>query len=197
MKIIAFGHRKRVGKDTAARFINTDFRMKHKSANVQKRGLADKLKAQCHELYSWAGLKTMEYYDDHPEEKEIVLPLLGKTPRQIWIDYGTLVARAVYRYTWVDYLFKSSSPDLLIISDLRFPEEAERSQDLGGQVYRIDNPRIPHTSDLADDPLKDWNGWNGVIVNDGTMETFHSRVIEIASSYLYGTNDTRCTAIQT
>lgn len=188
MKILAFGHRKRVGKDTAAKTVSTWARLNLMKNNVQKRGLADKLKDVCHQLYAWAGLQPGEYYEEHQAEKEQILILLGKSPRTIWIEFGTLVGRHVYPFTWTDYLIKSSTCDILILSDVRFPNEADRVLALGGRVYKIEaSNRIPSTSDLADDALSGYTKWSGVLENNGTLHDFHKVVLDEVKPWLSDT----------
>lgn len=185
-KMIAFGHEKNVGKDTAARFLTTHLRMKRKGSNIQKHGFADKLKDQCYQLYSWAGLMPGAWYDE-PENrtlKEVALPLIGKSPRRIWIDYGQAVRANVLDTTWIDYIHYTYRCDLIIISDLRFPMEADRILQLGGLLFKINRPDIPHTSDEADDPLLEYKRWTANIPNDGSLNLFYERVINICMEYL-------------
>jgi hypothetical protein len=177
--IIAFGHEKLVGKDTACRFLATHLRTVVKAKSVEKRAFADKLKQMCFELYAWAGLMQGSYYEEHPELKEVVLPLLGLSPRQIWIKFGTLVVREVYPKSWISYLFNNSKADYLFLSDMRFPEEADEVRFRGGIVIRILRPSILHTSDLADDPLLDYKNWSHTIINDGSLHDFHKKVIDV------------------
>lgn len=186
MKILAFGHDKRVGKDTAGKFVVTALRMASakKPLNITKKGFADKIKAICYDLYAWAGLRDKEFYEERPALKEVVLPLIGKSPRRIWIDFGNHVGRAVYTSTWTDYLLHTTKADVLIITDMRFPEEAERIQSLGGRVYKIIRPAITRTPDEADDPLLDWTGWDGILVNHSDLHTFHDTVIREVMPWL-------------
>ncbi len=102
MKILAFGHEKDVGKDTAAGFAMTITRTKNLVRRASKAGFADKLKAVCFELYGWGGLMPGPWYEEGNNRhlKEIVLPKLGKTPRRIWIDFGNSVRAAVRDDTW-------------------------------------------------------------------------------------------------
>ena len=86
--------------------------------------------------------------------------------------------------TSVEYLLNNTKCDLLIVSDRRFPEEAQRIQICGGMVFKIERPSIPHTSDLADDPLLNFRGWDGIITNGGDLADFHGQVIQTVKSYL-------------
>lgn len=182
MKILAFGHQKRVGKDTAAQFVMTHARSNSLFKSVQRKGFADKLKQVCFELYSWAGLMPGPWYEEEGRGhlKEVVLPKLGKSPRAIWIAFGNEVKNAAYIDTWVDYLLHAVKCDFLIVSDMRFPREADRVRAMGGMVVKIVRPEIPHTSDAADDPLLDYQNWDHVIVNTD-LGKFHKDVVSLVS----------------
>jgi hypothetical protein len=187
---IGFGHRKRVGKDTAARFLCSYLRINKKNSNVEHIGFSDKLKDVCYQLYSWAGVRPGWYYEqkEHEHEKDTILPTLNRSPRQIWIDFGTLVAREVYPDTWLQFVFKGSTADICIVKDMRFPNEANGILDNGGYVYRIDRPDMPHTSDIADDPLINYDRWSGILVNDGTLADFNKKIEELAKELLLKIN---------
>ena len=177
MKILAFGHQKRVGKDTACRFAATQLRLMFGLNNIQKKGFADKVKSQCYELFAWGGLQPAHYYDEPSNlaKREEILPLLGMTPRQLWIGHG-MACRTYYPDAWIHALLKGTAAEFLLISDLRFPNEAKAIQELGGWVVKIVRPSVPHTSDAADDPLLDFNGWNTQIVNEGSLNDFMIKI---------------------
>ena len=125
---IGLGHYKRTGKDTFANFLVEACRERDPNSAIGKRSFAYKLKQVCHDLYGWAGLREPEFYETREGEqyREVVLPEIGKSPRQIWIDMGTKAVRQhVYEPTWLDYLLKGQhNLDVLVIPDVRFPNEA-------------------------------------------------------------------------
>lgn len=184
MKIICFGHRKQTGKDTSCNFLITELRLRYKNLNIVKAGFADKVKDVAFQLFGWAGLKPGDYYE-RPENihlREFILPMIGKTPRQLWIGVGNGIRQATgYDDTWGTYLFetlKNRNVTHLFIKDLRFPAEASLVKSYGGKIYRVDNPRIPKVIDGADDPLANYEDWDGIINNDSDLKTLHSRVCE-------------------
>ena len=186
MKIVAFGHRRRVGKNTAAMMLEKEF---HNDRNrkiagtyVKLASFATKLKDISYQLYSWAGLMPEEFYEDFPEKKEEVLPLLGMTPREIWIKLGTPAIREqVYDDTWVDCTLRGpQNCDILIITDLRFPNEVKKVQDLGGYCIKINRPEIPKATDVADCALESCMDWDYVIENDRGIEELQTSVHVIA-----------------
>jgi len=184
MKILAFGHRQRVGKSSLTRFLISELRIRTKGINVVQAGFADKVKNVSHQLFGWAGLKPGPYYEDHYEEKNSILPLLNKTPRQCWIGVGNGIRQAVdYDGTWGDYLFHNIKADLLIISDLRFIAEANDILKYGGFIYRIDRDSEPKVSDGADDPLSDYDKWTGIIHNNGNLNDLHKEAIKLIEKH--------------
>lgn len=82
--VIAFGHQKGVGKDTAARAIRRKFN------NVLKLSLAYSLKFGTHCMLKSCGLKEPAYYDLYPNQKDVILPKLDVTPRDIWLKYAEI-----------------------------------------------------------------------------------------------------------
>src|ERR1035437_10155397 len=126
--IIGLGHRCGVGKNTIGEYLAKY--LQSAGYNVGVRSYADELKRHCHELYSWAGLKPASYYEENYQLKEVVLPLIGKSPRQIWIEFGTTVCRAIYKDTWIKAAFSSGKDfDILILTDARFPNELDAIKD--------------------------------------------------------------------
>lgn len=187
MLSIAFGHQKNAGKDTASAFVVQYLRTGSRFKRIQKRGFADKLKDVCYQIYAWAGMMPGIWYEENSDRrkyKDIVLPPLGKSPRQIWIAFGNEVKLAAYQDTWIDYLLKSTVCDFLAISDLRFPYEADRIRLLGGRVVKIVRPDVPHVSDAADDPLLDYQNWDGVILNDGSLNDLYDKVTKYVEGYI-------------
>lgn len=184
MKIIAFGHRKNVGKDTAVRFLSQELRLKKPGCNIMVAGFADKVKDIACQLYSWAGLQPKHYYDTNYAEKEVVLPKIGLTPRAIWIGVGNGIRAAVTDRTWAEYLFNQPAVGFLFINDLRFPTEADHIKQRGGKVFRIDRPDQPKVTDGADEPLEGYDGWDGILLNDKGIKEFHATVMELLPELL-------------
>jgi len=182
MLFIAFGHRKNVGKDTAARFLTSYLKVNKRGIKIEVHGFADKLKDVCHQLYSWAGLMPGWYYEK-PEsriQRNVVLPKLNKSPRQIWIDFANAIRERTYADTWLDFLLNNSEVkrnDVCIIKDMRFPNEADRIQQSGGLLIKIERPGIVHVRDEADDPLENFSTWDKVFENqEGNLGVLHEQI---------------------
>lgn len=193
MRIIAFGHRKRVGKDTAARFLVSHLRITQRGISVQVAGFADKLKDIAYDLYGHLGLMSRGFYEDPENEhlRKVKLPGINKTPVEIWIAIGNGLRDLVHDSTWYDYLLRvTKGVDVLVVKDMRFPVEANGILDRGGRVYRIDRPGIPEDADGADDQLITFNRWTGVITNASDLRAFHEKIVEVADD-LFRADDMR------
>lgn len=175
MQFIGLGHYKRTGKDSFANYLIDEVRSRT-NLRIVKRSLAWKLKQICYELYAWAGHQTPEWYDTKEGEhfREVVLPAIGLSPRDIWIKFGTDAVRDnVYRRTWLDYLLKSDhDADIVVVPDVRFPDEAKAFQEAGAHLVKIVRPGYgPQAGNLPDCALWGWTCWNNVIGEDGKMDT--------------------------
>lgn len=174
MKIIGLGHYSRTGKDTFANALVTDIYGRSKgNSRVRKIPFAWKLKDICHQLYAWDGLREAEFYDTPEGEKyrDIKLPTIGKTPVEIWVAMGTPAVREqVYSNTWIDYLLKSAlGLDVLVIPDVRFPNEVQAIREMGGTLIKVVRPGYGPRNTVADRALIGWNGWDYVIGSSGRM----------------------------
>lgn len=175
MKIIAFGFKKGRGKDSCCNFLKDILHRERPELRCRKVGFADKLKDIAHQLYGWAGLQPGIYYETRYKEKEVVLPAIGKSPRQIWIEVGNYM-RQVYGHTWIDFITQGGiKADVLLVKDCGFTNEAVRIRESGGLLYRVDRE-----GPLADDPreteLDAWDDWDGIIDNGGDLNDLHAKM---------------------
>jgi hypothetical protein len=131
-------------------------------------------------------MRTAAYYESNPEDREKILPAIGKTPRQIQIDLGTpAIRQAVFEGTWVEYLMHTHKPDeVLIIPDVRFPNEVNAIRERGGFLFKIENPRVPITHDVADDAISDYENWDYRIVNDGTIDDLRTKLQPVVAAIM-------------
>jgi len=153
--------------------------------NIVTAGFADKVKELCYELFGWTGLKPGHFYEETGgiHLKDVLLPKLGKSPRQVWIEFGNNT-RQVYDAVWAHYLFHAARCDLLIIKDLRFPTEADYVRQFGGHTVRIDREAAPKVVDGADDVLESFGDWDWIIKNDGTHGELFEEVRKLCKRFL-------------
>jgi len=183
MKIIGLGHYSRVGKDTFANYLVESLAEYQPSLKVLKRSFAWKLKQVTHELFSWAGLREPEFYEtaEGAAVRQVKLLDLDMTPVEIWVAFGTKAVREqVYSNTWVDYLLRQTDCDVLIIPDVRFPNEAEAIHKLGGQLIKVVRPGFGPLNTVADQALHDYSGWDAIVGQDGEISSLHHAANHLA-----------------
>jgi hypothetical protein len=185
MKILALGHRAQTGKDTLSGFMATQIRLTNKKVNVQVAGFADELKDACYKWYSWAGLKRKEHYETNPQDKNTYLPALGKTVRQLWIEVGNHM-RKFDNDVWVRALLTRPQVDILIVKDLRFPNEFAMVKQLGGNCVKITRESVPVLTDEADTALDGCADWDLVVDNDGDKKELHRKAGMLIDAFNLG-----------
>ena len=183
MKLIGLAYKKGVGKDTLGGFMQTQLRCEHPGMKVKHVSFAAKLKDICFQLYGWAGLERGVYYESHRELKEVVLPLIEISPRQIWIEVGNYL-RKVYEATWIDYALHSVKADVIIITDVRFQNEALAIKAAGGNLIRIDRAGIPQGTDPAETELDRWLAWDYLLDNNGTLRELNEEGIKLLAKIM-------------
>ena len=183
MKIIGFGHRSGVGKDTSANFLDQALRELDCNFRVKRVGFANKLKDVTYDLFKWTGIERPIHYENHREDRTKIIPALGCTIVDLWVDVGEKM-REIYGPIWVKNALNQEGIDYLIITDVRHPNEVKAISDLGGDVYRVINPRIPRREGKSiDDYLEDYTGWRYDILNDGTLEKLYNLMKMMAKTY--------------
>lgn len=181
-KIIAFGHRRRTGKDTSAKLLDTILRVERPGIRIIKLSFASKLKQVCYDMFHWDGLKPGIFYEDdrNAHLREEILPRIGKTPRQIWIEVGNKM-REIYPSIWIDNaLYGTPEADVIIITDLRFKNEAHKIKSLGGRLIKMVRNSAPVSDDPSDTALEDFTDWDRIIENHGNMHDLHGKIETLA-----------------
>lgn len=183
--IIGLGHAKRVGKDTLAQMVSTNIRAARPDWKVRIVGFADKLKDICEQLYGWDGLRDKDFYntEEGAALREVKLPEIGLTPREIWIRMGTPAVREqVYQQTWIECALRPvDPPDVLIVPDVRFPNEAYRIKALEGLLLKVERPGYEPANDVADRALAAYLGWHAIVHNDGDLDLLDHKAATIAA----------------
>lgn len=180
--ILAIGHESEQGKDTFAMLLVNHIRKQQmRGLKILREGFADRLYDLCYSLYKWAGFQTRQYYADNPSKKNDILPLLGKTPRDILIGMGNIV-REYDSGAWLNAVIKERNHHLKIIPDLRKVNEFEHLEADNCYRLKLIDPRKPRSTrdsdvDLAKMPDE---RWSEVILNDGTIEDLNAKVISFA-----------------
>lgn len=191
-RILAFGNQMESGKDEAANALHIKW-----NGTVIRTAFGDRLK----EIVSaQTGIPIQKFYTH--EGKAQKSPFWNSTHRNLLQRTGMMYREHFHPDVWVLCVlekiqreiksvrsrFGNDEPILVLITDVRFVNEAERILKWGGELYRIDRPKVIakrkkreeageqiHFSETA---LDDFEGWTGVLDNNSTLEDFHSLVCE-------------------
>ena len=176
--IIGLGHRKRVGKDAFASFLKTEFA--DRGYKVVELAFAEAMKEMAETMFWLYGMRVAFHYEVNLDHREQPLDRIGKTPRQLWIEFGNAM-RNIYPDIWVDRIrgginvafmhsrLRHENPPVFIITDVRFPNEVDMIRSMGGALVRIMRPDVADTDDPADSALAGFDGWDVVVRNDGSL----------------------------
>lgn len=175
VEVVGLGVTAQVGKDTAAEYIEANY------PGAKRVAFADKLKKIAMDLF---GLSWEQCYGP-VEIKEAVDPRYGLTPREILQGIGEKM-REIYEDIWVDTVFYTTLPELqgqgydkFVISDVRYPNEADTIHDRGGVVVKIEREEggvsvgADHSSETA---MKDYKLYHKIMENNGTLDEFFADV---------------------
>ena len=137
--LIGVSGKKGSGKDTLAQEIR-DLVHQARREVVEVTHFADPLKKACRDIFEL----TLEQTDG--ELKEVLDERWGQTPREILQKFGTEVGRNIHKDTWVRRTIWRSSgfniPNITVIPDTRFKDEADAIRAAGGLVIRIERPGL-------------------------------------------------------
>lgn len=158
MKLIGISGKARAGKDLLAAHLLAEF------SNARHMKFAGFLKKMCRREFNLSQDQT------DGGSKAIVDTRYGMTPRQIMIDTGKFY-RSINPNFWIEKLAQEilqipqAQTALVIISDVRFPNEAEWIKRHNGILVRLERDAELRGGDIVDysetalDDYKDFNVW--------------------------------------
>lgn len=175
MQLIAVNGFKRSGKGTVAGFIEELSPEKH----VVGVGFADKLKVLASRSLGYTELsdqECIEKMDDFKEDGWVSsgheLPTYDITGRQYLQNIGNEARQIFGDSFWIDQVLPNPAfiegwgdangealerrypgVDILVITDLRYPNEAERVKSLGGVVWEVVRPGLESDGHASEQPL--------------------------------------------
>lgn len=145
-----------------------------------RKGFADALKAMALALFLKLGFTEAEagHYIGTGEGKETPLPELGgKTPRQAMQTIGTEWGRKLIADDfWVRSVLNDRRPDMLVIDDVRFPNEFDAIRKEGGQVWRVYRPGREAPNNHPSEGLLEGRKFDEEIVNDAGLTELATKV---------------------
>jgi hypothetical protein len=112
-------------------------------------------------------------------DKQRFVPEIGCTARELLQRIGTEFGRqAIAEDIWIRcWEAKVRSHDTVVTDDVRFANEAEAVKAAGGRVWKIIRPSVQrNTNHPSEGALDDWDGFDVVIQNDGSLEQFRRKI---------------------
>lgn len=165
--LIGFVGRARVGKDTATSIVRSDY-------GFESYAFADPLKEMLTSVFG-------PLFNTGDREKEI--DWLGKSPRQLMQTLGTEWGRdLVHPNLWVllaDRHYRSVAKRCgrgLVVSDVRFPNEAEWVRKNGGTLIEIRRPEAGQVNAHVSEQ-HEIEG-DVIILNNGSLHDFYQALVE-------------------
>lgn len=159
MILIGFGHKARQGKNTAALAVLKEARERH----ARMYAFADALRAEVNHAVYRAG--SIEKAIKHMRCPAWVICEQGK-PRTLLQWWGTDYRRAQDPNYWVKRMVETlqrEQPEVAVITDVRFPNEAQAVHNLGGylvQVERTTQPDVAVPAHPSEQALQGYTGWD-------------------------------------
>ncbi len=173
--IIAFGHRRNVGKDSCADFVN--LWGLERGVSVGRFSFAAAVKEKSFEMFGYLGLKRASYYDLHYDERTTPVCANGPCARDIWIHVGTQM-RALHSDVWAEK-FEPTTKTVTTVTDLRFPNEVNVVRRYKGcRVIKVVRD-VEQFTDDADQGLADFDGWDAVAQNNGSRHDLRHTVYRL------------------
>ncbi|HVE24374.1 MAG TPA: hypothetical protein VNC22_03175 [Sporichthya sp.] len=180
-QLIGLIGKKRVGKDTAAKFLIEDH-------GFVRYAFADPLKATMLDLNPYlpptaypgnlSPSGPTRFRDLVEAVGEDAAKALSPEVRRLWQAHGVAMRERVDPDIWLRATMERVAAEdrPVVITDVRFPNEAAAIQAAGGRLVRVTRASAPNDdSHLSETALDAWL-CDAVIANDGSVEALRSSV---------------------
>lgn len=168
-KLLGLAGPARSGKDTAGQAISW-------VTGWKTYALASPIKETINDLFDWDGRHA------YGELKEIIDPNWGFSPRQAYQLFGTEFGRSLREDLWLRMAYnKYEKLGSLIITDIRFENEADLIRDNGGHIIHIQRKDCMKVNAHASEIGIKVKEYDSFLHNDGTVEDFQDSVKKLIS----------------
>ena len=163
----------RSGKDTVAELLCLNYGYKRVSFADPMRQALYVLSPKIDNI-----VRLSEYVDDYGWD----VAKQNQEVRRLLQVFGTEVGRKMFGLDfWIDIALKDLSGDTqVVISDVRFPNEADAIAKLGGSMWRINRKNHSAVNGHASEHAMDNYMFNHVIYNDETLDDLSDEVFMLA-----------------
>jgi hypothetical protein len=81
---------------------------------------------------------------------------------------------------WVDVLISKLEPmDKVVITDVRFPNEARELHNLAGEVWRVNREGVSAINEHVSESQMDEYNFDKIIDNNGSLEDLEHAIVEL------------------
>jgi dephospho-CoA kinase len=176
--IIGLSGYARAGKDTVADYLV-------KEHGYKRISFADPIKKAMYALDP-----IVQAGDDYTITLQEAVDKLGWEQAKNWEEvrrllqvFGTEVGREMFgEYIWINKALGNAEPfDKIVVTDVRFPEEARAIRNLFGEVWRIERGK-PTNDHVSENALMTWN-FDVIFPNLGTIDDLTSKIGDYLQLY--------------
>lgn len=159
--LIGFNGYARSGKDTLAALLVCEF-------GYRRIAFADKLRSFTEAVNPHVASRVAEVgWDAAKMDPEV---------RQVLRDYGAAARDHIHPNVWIfSALGGECSEDHIVVSDVRFPNEADAIKERGGRLVRIERAGVGPANDI-DTLLDRYDRFDAIILNDSTIDSLHAQM---------------------
>ena len=186
----------RSGKDTVASMVEDILKEEVPELDVHQDAFANRLKVSAaHALgFKFDTIEEYREWSDRIKSNAVIQVVLPESPYRRPVDiiqeisgreflqfYGTEAHREVFDPEfWVKSLL-DDPPEcgLLIITDVRFPNEAEAIREMGGEIWEIYRPETTTPASHASEEPLSAELLDFQITNDGSLDELKEQVSEL------------------
>lgn len=174
MIIIGISGKKGSGKDTFASLLTNELLGKL-GLKVTLKAFADKLKQCCAIL---SGQFEWVFYDQNYKNKKA--GILSTTNRKLMQKFGDLTRQLLDPDIWIKLALdiNNVNTDVLIITDVRFKNEAKAIKDKGGILIRIESDRPETDLHISEIDLDNYGKFDFEVINnkDTSLENLKEQI---------------------
>lgn len=168
------------GKDTVAAFLVAEY-------GYRRIAFADRLKNFVVALFPSIAETVNDAGGDWEKAKE------DPNVRRVLQGVGETARKEIFESVWITAAFSSiREGERIVVSDMRFPNEADALAAIGATLFRIERPGTkPINNHVSETALDRYDGFHAVLVNDDTIEVLHERARDAISERSFTTAGVR------
>lgn len=199
--IVGFGHRLHTGKDTAAKILINKYGFTRLSfADELKKDVCIRFRDTLKEIAKMYlsigtipihGFETLSSNEEETRWDEVIRRMVWETKppivRRLIQNYATEVRRADDPAYWVRIVHEKILTENLqrvVLTDLRFKNEGNWIHSQGGLCLKITRSSAPMIDHISESELDNWEKWDTVIPNEGTIEQLWNHVEMLVAQWI-------------